>query len=242
MKYYQTILRLSLGALAATAVASAQTKPSPTKDETISLEKFVVQSVAAPTANTIADRQQIALQPAAASVINVIKYLPGVSLSQGDAIGGDDWSTRINIRGFTESQLGFSVDGVTTGYTSYGGGAKPNRYVDIENVANVVVSQGAAEISSASTQALGGTLSYYTDTPSDQMGVLAKFTGGSFALSRSFIRVDTGKILDGTTQAFISFSAQQNDNWVRDYIGGDSALTKRLHLDTKVVSQVGKLK
>lgn len=243
MKHYQTIFRFTSAALMATALTSAQTQPpSSPKDETISLEKFVVQSVAAPTANTIADRQQISLQPAAASVINVIKYLPGVSLSQGDAIGGDDWSTRINIRGFTESQLGFSVDGVTTGYTSYGGGAKPNRYVDIENVANVVVSQGAAEISSASTQALGGTLSYNTDTPSEQMSVLAKYTGGSFALSRTFIRVDTGKILDGTTQAFMSFSAQQNDNWVRDYIGGDSALTKRLHLDTKAVSQVGKLK
>ena len=74
------------------------------------------------------------------------------------------------------------------------------------------------------------------------MSVLAKFTGGTFALSRSFIRVDTGKILDDTTQAFMSFSAQQNDKWVRDYIGGDSALTKRLHLDTKAVSQVGNLK
>jgi len=242
MKHYQTFLRYTCSALLVTALASAQTQTAPTKDETISLEKFVVQHVPASTANTIADRQQIALQPAAASVINVIKYLPGVSLSQGDAIGGDDWSTRINIRGFTESQLGFSVDGVTTGYTSYGGGAKPNRYVDIENVANVVVSQGAAEISSASTQALGGTLAYYTDRPSDQMSVLAKFTGGTFALSRSFIRVDTGKILDGTTQAFMSFSAQQNDKWVRDYIGGDSALTKRLHLDTKAVSQVGNLK
>ena len=242
MRKYHAIVQYIAATLAGSALATAQTQTPFNKDETISLDKFVVQSVAAPTANTIADRQQIALQPSAASVINVIKFLPGVSLSQGDAIGGDDWSTRINIRGFTESQLGFSVDGVTTGYTSYGGGAKPNRYVDIENVSSVVVSQGAAEISSASTQALGGTLSYFTDTPLDQMSVLAKFTGGSFGLSRSFIRVDTGKILDGTTQAFMSFSAQQNDNWVRDYVGGDSALTKRLHLDTKAISQFGKLK
>ena len=104
---------------AAPATASTATKK----------DAIVVQSVATATANTLADKQQISLQPAAASVINVIKFLPGVSLSQGDAIGGDDWSTRINIRGFTESQLGFTVDGVTTGYTAYGGGAKPNRHV-----------------------------------------------------------------------------------------------------------------
>jgi iron complex outermembrane receptor protein len=159
-----------------------------TDSNPIALDKFVVQSVRAPVANNVAGIEQISLQPAASSVINVIKFLPGVSLSQGDAIGGDDWSTRINIRGFTEGQLGFSVDGVTTGYTSYGGGAKPNRYVDIENLSSVVVSQGAAEISSASAQALGGTLAYASISPSSTPGVLAKLSGGSFGLQRSFVR------------------------------------------------------
>lgn len=243
MQILYSPIRLLSVALAATAVSTAfaQVKPA-VSDETIALEKFIVQSVAAPTANTLADKQQIALQPAAASVINVIKYLPGVSLSQGDAIGGDDWSTRINIRGFTEAQLGFSVDGITTGYTSYGGGAKPNRYIDIENVASVVVSQGAAEIGAASTQALGGTLAYFTDKPADQFGVLAKYTGGSFATQRAFVRVDTGKFADGTSRAFLSISSQQNDNWVRDYVGGDAALTKRIHFDAKDVTQLGNLK
>lgn len=243
MQALQQTLRSLSAALAATVVSTAlaQVKPA-VSDETVSLEKFVVQSVAAPTANTLADKQQIDLQPAAASVINVIKYLPGVSLSQGDAIGGDDWSTRINIRGFTEAQLGFSVDGITTGYTAYGGGAKPNRFIDIENVSSVVVSQGAAEISAASTQALGGTLAYFTDAPADQFGVLSKYTGGSFAMQRAFVRVDTGKFADGTSRAFVSVSAHQNDNWVREYVGGDAALTKRIHVDAKDVTQIGNLK
>lgn len=243
MQALQQTLRSLSAALAATVVSTAlaQVKPA-VSDETVSLEKFVVQSVAAPTANTLADKQQINLQPAAASVINVIKYLPGVSLSQGDAIGGDDWSTRINIRGFTEAQLGFSVDGITTGYTAYGGGAKPNRFIDIENVSSVVVSQGAAEISAASTQALGGTLAYFTDAPADQFGVLSKYTGGSFAMQRAFVRVDTGKFADGTSRAFVSVSAHQNDNWVREYVGGDAALTKRIHVDAKDVTQIGNLK
>ncbi len=222
------------GSLTATLLGqTTQSDQSP-----IALDKFVVQSVRAPIANNVAAAEQIALQPAAASVINVIKFLPGVSLSQGDAIGGDDWSTRINIRGFTEGQLGFSVDGVTTGYTSYGGGAKPNRYIDIENLSSVVVSQGAAEISSASAQALGGTLAYASQSPSAQAGVLAKLSTGSFGLQRGFVRVDTGKVA-GNTQAFISFSSLQYDNWVRDYVGGDAALSKRLHLDAKATTDLG---
>lgn len=216
---------------------AAQTAATQAPDQTpVALDRFIVQSVAAPIANNLAGREQIALQPAAASVLNVIKFLPGVNLSQGDAIGGDDWSTRINIRGFTEGQLGFSVDGITTGYTSYGGGAKPNRYIDIENLSSVVVSQGAAEISSASAQALGGTLAYSSVLPSDQASVLAKLTMGSFGMQRGFVRVDTGKLAGGI-RGFVSLSSLQYDNWVRDYVGGNSALSKRLHADTKFTGE-----
>ena len=232
----------ALVALPMNPLLRAQSAAPAAADAATKMDAFVVQSVAAATANTLADKQQITLQPAAASVINVIKFLPGVSLSQGDAIGGDDWSTRINIRGFTEGQLGFTVDGVTTGYTSYGGGAKPNRYIDIENLASVVVSQGAAEISSASTQALGGTLAYFTDVPRESFTVLTKLTGGSFDTQRAFVRLDTGKFGGNTSSAFLSFSTQQYDNWVRDYVGGDKALSKRLHADAKSVTHMGNLK
>jgi iron complex outermembrane receptor protein len=236
-----TLLRL-LPAFAGATALLGQTAPAPkAPDVPVALDRFVVQSVAAPVANHLAGREQIALQPAAASVINVIKFLPGVSLSQGDAIGGDDWSTRINIRGFTEGQLGFSFDGVTTGYTAYGGGAKPNRYVDVENLATVVVSQGAAEISSASAQALGGTLAYASAAPLDQAGVQARLTGGSFGLQRGFVRVDTGK-LEGGLRGYVSLSNLQYDNWVRDYVGGDAALSKRIHADAKATADLGQTK
>ncbi len=239
--HLNTLLRL-LPACAGATVLLGQTAPAPkAPDSPVALDRFVVQSVPAPVANNLAGREQIALQPAAASVINVIKFLPGVSLSQGDAIGGDDWSTRINIRGFSEGQLGFSFDGVTTGYTAYGGGAKPNRYVDVENLAAVVVSQGAAEISSASAQALGGTLAYSSNAPSDQAGVYARFTGGSFGLQRGFVRVETGK-LEGGLRGYVSLSNLQYDNWVRDYVGGDAALSKRIHADAKATADLGQTK
>jgi iron complex outermembrane receptor protein len=230
--------------LASSAASQAQEKsanPASTADVT-AMEKFVVHSAATPTGNTVADKQQIALQAPAASVIETIKYIPGVNLSQGDAFGGDDWSTRVSVRGFTEGQLGWSIDNVSTGFTSYGGGAKPNRYVDIENLAAVSVSQGATDIRSSSTQALGGTLAYYTDTPANAFGAETRFTFGSFNTSRGFVRTDTGLFANGTSKAFLSFSAEQNDNWVGHYVGGDAALTKRLHLDAKDVTELGKAK
>jgi iron complex outermembrane receptor protein len=235
------LLRL-LPACAGATVLLGQGAPAPKPADTpVSLDRFVVQSVPAPVANHLAGREQIALQSSATSVINVIKFLPGVSLSQGDGIGGDDWSTRINIRGFTEGQLGFSFDGVTTGYTAYGGGAKPNRYVDVENLAAVVVSQGAAEISSASAQALGGTLAYTSVAPAEQAGVQARFTAGSFGLQRGSVRVDTGKLAGGL-RGYVSLSNLQYDNWVRDYVGGDAALSKRIHADAKAIADLGSTK
>jgi len=236
-------LRLAFGLLSCSLSVSAQSNSAPAQNpaDVTTLDKLVVQAAVTPTANTLAGPQQIRLQPPASSALNVIKYLPGVNLSQGDAIGSDDWSTRLTIRGFNESQLGFTIDGVANGFTGYAGGAKPNRFVDLENLSSVVVSQGAGDISSASRQALGGTLAYFTDAPATTAGGAANFTFGSFNTWRVFARADTGKFA-GENRAFIGFSDEQNDNWVSHFVGGSAAITKRLHLDAKEVSELGNTK
>jgi iron complex outermembrane receptor protein len=236
------ISALLLVASGVAAQAQDRTTPPAKDSNVVTLDKLVVQSAATPTANTLADKRQIALQAPAASVIQAIKYIPGVNLSQGDAFGGDDWSTRLSIRGFTEGQLGWTVDDVTTGYTAYGGGAKPNRFIDIENLASVSVSQGATDLRSSSTQALGGTLAYFTDAPANDFGVASKFSFGSFNTQRGFVRVDTGSFANNSSKAFVSFSSEQNDNWVGHYVGGDAALTKRLHFNAKDVTKLGAAK
>src|SRR5258708_3598191 len=236
------VLASALVSFASIWASESAAAPAPAADDTIALDKFVVESAATPTANTLADKAMISAQQSpVSSALNATKYLPGVNLSQGDTFGGDDWSTRLTIRGFNENQLGFTIDDVASGFTGYAGGAKPNRYVDIDNIGKVIVSQGAADISSASNQALGGTLAYYTDTPTDVAGLNTKFTFGSFNTTRVFFRIDTGKFA-GDNKAFISFSTEQNDNWVGHYVGGNAALTKRLHLDAKEVSQFGNVK
>ncbi|WP_352311640.1 TonB-dependent receptor plug domain-containing protein, partial [Psychrobacter sp. W2-37-MNA-CIBAN-0211] len=80
------------------------------------------------------------------SVLSVIDNLPGISINEGDAFGGDDWSTTITMRGFSidsnQQQLGMTVDGIPNGGSNYGGGAKANRYLDSENLVTVEVGQG----------------------------------------------------------------------------------------------------
>jgi iron complex outermembrane receptor protein len=46
----------------------------------------------------------------------------------------------------------------------------------------------------------------------------------------------------GNAQAFVSLSSLQYDNWVRDYVGGNSALSKRLHADVKATTDLGNTK
>jgi iron complex outermembrane receptor protein len=78
--------------------------------------------------------------------------------------------------------------------------------------------------------------------PRESFTVLTKLTGGSFDTQRAFVRLDTGKFGGNTSSAFLSCSTQQYDNWVRDYVGGDKALSKRLHADAKSVTQMGNFK
>ena len=71
------------------------------------------------------------------NVLDLVSQLPGISVGQGDAFGGDDWSTTISMRGFNvnlnEQQLGITVDGLPNGGSGYGGGSKAKPAVAIAN-------------------------------------------------------------------------------------------------------------
>ena len=58
-------------------------------------------------------------QSSVSSVLAVIDNLPGISINEGDAFGGDDWSTTITMRGFSidgnQQQLGMTIDGIPNG-------------------------------------------------------------------------------------------------------------------------------
>lgn len=227
--------------LAATAPLPAQQETAPAdRDDssTVVLERFVTVASSSDRANNILDPNAKAAVTPAASVIDLMQSLPGVLINEGDAYGGDDWSTRIYVRGFQAGQLGFSIDGIPTGNTNYGGGTKPNRFIDPENVSLLSVSQGSGDVTAAGSQALGGTFEYATVSPTAKPGLASSITAGQNQLLRAFARLNTGQ-LAGNTSAYVSVSNQTHHRWMDN--GGSVAETKRTHVDAKSVTTFGKL-
>lgn len=232
------ILAIAVG----TSAAHAQTAPAPAEErqeESLEAERtddIVVVGQATTFANTRVTPAMLARQSALTSVNAVIAELPGVSISEGDAFGSSSWVTTISMRGFNSGgggqQIGTTLDGMPNGGSGYGGGSRANRFVDVLDLGTVNVSQGTADISSRSNEALGGTLDYVTSDPLRESRV--RFTGaaGDFSARKFYVRADTGEFAPDT-RAWISGSTSYN----RDFIGG-AGETRRDHLSAKLVTRV----
>ncbi|WP_214655074.1 TonB-dependent receptor domain-containing protein [Sphingomonas albertensis] len=214
-----------------TAAPTGEAEP-PRSDE------IVVTGQSTAFANTRVTAPMIERQSALSSVNDVISELPGVFVGEGDAFGSSDWATSISIRGFNSGggggqQIGSTIDGLPNGGSGYGGGSRANRYIDVLDLKTVNVSQGTADISSRSNEALGATLDYVTSDPTADSRLRFTAAGGDFGARKFYVRGDTGTIAPNTT-AYVSASTSR----VRDWIGG-SGKTSRDHLDAKVLSRVG---
>jgi len=151
------------------------------------------------------------------SGLKALEKLPGVNFESSDPFGNYEWSTRFSVRGFSQNQLGFTLDGVPLGDMSYGNnnGLHISRAISSENIGRVALSQGAGSLGTASTSNLGGTVQFFTLDPSDERGVTASQTGGSNSTSRTFVRVDSGLLSSGT-RFYISGTAMRADKWKGD--------------------------
>lgn len=185
-------------------------------------------------ASTTVDAALVETQAPATDVLHLVNRLPGVNVQFGDAIGGNNWSTRVSIRGMANtrdtSQIGYMVDRMPGGDPAYGGGQKPNVFVDAENVALVEVAQNTADVGSASNTALGGTLHYQTRDPRPDFGLSLAYGGGRHGLRRAFGRLETGKLIGGLS-SYVSYSETK----LRPWINKGAGTFERKHLELKVV-------
>ena len=221
---------LALFALFAVAVDAAERAPTATLQETVIQKRAELLGFGTAHANNAVAEDAIAGQRPAADVLNMIDRLPGVMVTHGDAIGGNDWSTRIYIRGMStatdSSQIGYMVDEFPNGDSVYGDGQKPNRFVDAENVVKAEVGQNAADIGSASNSALGGTVHFYSADPRSDPGVKLALSNGQEALRRGFVRFDSGKLGEHSA-AYVSYSETSLNSWP----GTGSGDFDRRHVD-----------
>ncbi len=155
----------------------------------------------------------IAILPPGSSPFRAIEKLPSVNFQSADPFGNYEWSTRITIRGFSQNQLGFNLDGIPLGDMTYGNhnGLHISRAISSDNIGSTIVSQGSGSINTQSTNNLGGTIQFYSMDPAEALGVDANLTYGSENTMRGFARVGVGSA-EGA-RAFLSAHYHKADKW-----------------------------
>lgn len=177
--------------------------------------------------------EDIAILAPGTSPIRALEKLPSVNIQSADPFGAYEWSARVTIRGFSQNQLGFNLDGVPLGDMTYGNnnGLHISRAVSSDNIGRTVVSQGSGAINTQSTNNLGGTLEFFTIDPRDALGVDASASYGSSDTIRGFARIGVGSA-DGA-RAFASAQYYKTDKWKGE--GEQHAL----HLNAKAAVPIG---
>mgnify|MGYP001809542128 CR=1 FL=1 len=203
---------LALAVAAALAPLAASANPE-VRDDAAVLDAVNVVGTGETRQVQALGREELARQPAGSSALKLLGKLPGVHFTSADPWGNYEWSTRLNIRGFNQNQLGFTLDGIPLGDMSYGNhnGLHISRALIAENLGFAEVSQGSGALDTASSSNLGGTVRFASRGPQAERGATVAQTVGSDDTLRTFARYDTGD-LDGFS-AFLSGAKHDAEKW-----------------------------
>ena len=168
-----------------------------------------------------------------------LALLPGVNTYSHDATGL--FGGGISVRGFGADQLGVTINGVPVNDSgSYS--VFPQEYADQENLCTQSIAQGSPDIESPHIGATGGSLNIVSCDPEDKQRLRVAQTFGGLNLSRTFLRVDSGRFADGKAKVFASVSHTEADKWKgaggakRDHV--DAAFALDLSANAQVVGSV----
>ncbi|MEY3915725.1 MAG: hypothetical protein RLZZ103_1224 [Pseudomonadota bacterium] len=180
----------------------------------------------------VSSKELLILAPGT-SPLKAIEKLPSVSFQSADPFGTYEWSSRVSIRGFNQNQLGYTLDGIPLGDSSYGNnnGLHIGRAIISENIGVTRVSQGSGSIGTQATNNLGGTLEFFSADPSDGFGVDTNLTYGSSNTMRAFGRINFGEA--GGVRGFLSGVYHNADKWKG---GGEQ---RSMHVNAKAIIPVG---
>jgi len=230
MRKFTSILLASVALI--TSPAMAQQTNSPAETETTEDEIVVFGQGETRQVQEISSKELLILAPGT-SPLKAIEKLPSVNFQSADPFGTYEWSSRVSIRGFNQNQLGYTLDGIPLGDSTYGNnnGLHIGRAIISENIGVTRVSQGSGSIGTQATNNLGGTLEFFSADPSDGFGVDANLTYGSENTIRGFGRVNFGEA-DGI-RGFISGVYHNAEKWKG---GGDQ---RNWQINAKAIIPVG---
>ena len=155
-------------------------------------------------------QEYISRQQSGQSVIALLNNVPGLNFTNNDPYGNSGGNIR--LRGFDGNRVSLTFDGIplndTGNYAVFS-----NQQVDSEIIDRASVNQGSADVDSPTDSASGGTISYTTARPLEEMGAQIRTSIGSFNYGRVFGRFDTGAFGPWGTTAFITGSYTNYDKW-----------------------------
>lgn len=183
-----------------------------------------------PKARSSVARSSIDKVRATANPFQLIELLPGVHTFSHDASGL--FSGGLTMRGFNSDQIGFTVNGAPlndSGNFSF----FPQQYMDQENLCQVFLTQGSTDTDAPHVGASGGNLGIVTCDPRDERRVRVGQTIGEDSLRKTFLRADSGKLLDDRFTGFVSISKASVDKWKGE------GQADRLHVDVGAKLSLG---
>ena len=117
-----------------------------------------------------------------------LNFLPGVMAQSIDALGVNEQSMTLQVRGFSTTHLGYTLDGMPLGdgaYNNYNG-LTISRALISENLGSANLATGIAGLGIPSTSNLGGALIYQSSDPKKTIGFSISQSFGSEDGMRSF--------------------------------------------------------
>jgi iron complex outermembrane recepter protein len=160
--------------------------------------------------------------PPGTSVQKALNFLPGVMAQSIDALGTNEQSLSLQVRGFNTTHLGYTLDGMPLGdgaYNNYNG-LTISRALISENLGRAELATGIAGLAIPSTSNLGGALSYTSSDPKADLGLAISQTFGSENSLRTFARFDTGE--HGGFSAYVSGQYVRQDLFINQGAGNRS--------------------
>lgn len=149
------------------------------------------------------------------SPLKVLSQLPGVLYQSADPFGAYEYSSQMFMRGFSQSQLGFTLDDIPLGdqqFNNYNG-LGVTRAIISDDVGRVDVSQGAGAIDVASTSNLGGAIQIHSLDPSHVRGGTVGQTFGSNSTMRTYARLESGDLNTSGTRFYVAYARLNGNLW-----------------------------
>ncbi len=233
-----TMLATAAGAAFAGDVAAPDTAMATAPDATApeagpdTVDEIIVIGAGQTRSVSTLTPQNLDTLPPGTSIQKAINILPGVMAQSIDALGVNEQSLSLQVRGFNTTHLGYSLDGMPLGdgaYNNYNG-LTISRALISDNLGRADLATGIAGLSIPSTSNLGGALIYTSSNPHKDFGLTGSQTVGSEESLRSFLRLDTGE--HHGFSAYVSGQYAEQDLFVNQ---GDYKTSTGKQLNAKAV-------